>query len=105
MFRTALCVPSACSSTSLRLYSFHDIKKYSGCSQGSQHLAWSRSRFGPQHLHKPSAWQKGTHHRSRDFMMACEVFEQQPFAHASYTRYAHLGQPPTTFPDGVRAVE
>jgi hypothetical protein len=38
-------------------------------------------------------------------MMACEVFEQQPFAHMSYTRYAYLGQPPTTFPDGVRAVE
>jgi hypothetical protein len=37
-------------------------------------------------------------------MMACEVFEQQPFAHASYTRYAHPGQPPTTFPDGVRTV-
>jgi hypothetical protein len=43
MFRTALCVPSACSSTSLRLYSFHDIQKYSGYSQGSQHLTWSRT--------------------------------------------------------------
>jgi hypothetical protein len=40
-------------------------------------------------------------------MMACEVFEpeQQPFAHVSYTRYAYLGQPPTTFLDVVRVVE
>jgi hypothetical protein len=30
LFRTALCVPSSCSLTSLRLYSLQDLQKYSG---------------------------------------------------------------------------